>query len=103
MAWDNNRPNHVPTRVREQALQRDGNRCTAIQRNGQRCPETTQLEAAHIGQWHEGEQTTVNMVRILCHWHHNRETQAQAAQARADRSQHRPQATHPNETHPALR
>ena len=102
MAWENNRPTHVPTAVREACLTRDNNRCRAIQRNGQRCPETTRLEAAHIGQWHEGEQTTVHMVRTLCHWHHNRETQAQAATARRN-AKPKPSATRPHETHPALR
>lgn len=101
MAWENNRPNHVPTRVREQCLARDGNRCTQIQRNGTQCPETTRLEAAHISQWKPGEQTTLNMVRTLCHWHHNRETQREAAAARAKLT--RPTSNHPRETHPALR
>lgn len=101
MAWDNGRPTHVPTAVREACLARDGNRCTEIQRDGHRCPETTRLEAAHITQWTPGEQTTVDNVRTLCHWHHNRETQQQAAQARATLP--RPQHNHPGETHPALR
>jgi len=101
--WDNGRPNHVPARIREQALERDGHRCTQTMQNGQRCPETTQLEAAHLTQWHPGEHTTVDMVRILCSWHHNRETQREAAEARARSGSKRPNATHPTEPHPGLR
>jgi len=103
MAWQNNRPNHVPTRVREQALDRDGHRCTAVMQNGQRCPETTNLEAAHLGQWQPGEHTTVDMVRTLCHWHHNRETQQQAATARTQATHTKPSPTRPPEQHPAFR
>ena len=103
MAWENNRPDHVPTRVREACLQRDGHRCVAIQHDGKRCPETTKLEAAHKTQWQQGETTTVDMVRTLCHWHHNRETQAEAAKARKANAARLPTATHPRETHPAFR
>lgn len=97
MAWENNRPTHVPTRVREAALRRDDNRCTAIMRDGTRCTETTQLEAAHLTRWEPGENTTVNDVRILCHWHHARETHAEARAAR------KPYVSHlrPSEQHPA--
>ena len=31
MAWDNNRPTHVPTPLRNACLERDGNQCTATQ------------------------------------------------------------------------
>lgn len=103
MAWDNNRPNHVPQQVRTACLERDGNRCTQTQRDGTRCPETTNLEAAHLTQWKPGETTTVHMVRTLCHWHHNRETQQEAREARAKAMKHRPTPTHPHETHPAFR
>lgn len=101
MVWENSRPTHVPAQVRDACLERDGNRCTQPQRDGTRCPETTRLEAAHIGQWQDGEVTTVNMVRTLCHWHHNRETQAQARQARANSV--KPNLEHPREQHPAFR
>ena len=99
MAWENNRPNHVPPKVRAARLDRDGHQCTAALRDGTRCTATTNLEAAHIGQWHEGEDTTVDMVRMLCHWHHNRETQQQAARARMKSAWSRPSAHHPRETH----
>lgn len=100
MAWENNRPTHVPTQVRQACLTRDGNRCVHALRNGTRCPATTHLEAAHLPgrQWHEGERTTVDMVRTLCRWHHNRETQAEAAQARG----RKPSAKHPREKHPGM-
>ncbi len=103
MAWENNRPDHVPTKVRDACLKRDNNRCTATLRTGGRCTETTRLEAAHITQWQPGERTTVDIVRTLCHWHHNRITQREAAEARAKAQQHRPSSSHPRETHPALR
>lgn len=99
MPWDNNRATHVPTPIRNACLKRDGNRCTATLHTGGRCTETTQLEAAHINSWHQGEHITVNMVRTLCHWHHNRETQAEAQAARRPR----PTSNRPAEQHPAFR
>lgn len=99
MPWDRSRPTHVPPSVREACLTRDGNRCTAILNTGVRCPSTTQLEAAHLQRWRPGERTTVDMVRTLCHWHHNRETQAEARQQQRPR----PSAKHPREQHPGLR
>ena len=100
MAWENSRPTHVPTAVRDACLNRDGNRCVAILNDGTRCPETQthKLDAAHTKSWQQGERTTVDMVRTLCHWHHNRETQAEAARARRTR----PSATRPREKHPGL-
>lgn len=96
--WDNNRPKHVPTPIRDACLNRDGHQCTALMTNGQRCTETTRLEAAHLTQWQHGERTTVDMVTTLCHWHHNRQTQREATQART-----RPSPHHPAEQHPGLR
>lgn len=96
MPWENSRPTHVPTRIRDACLTRDGHRCTATLNTGQRCPATTNLQAAHTTQWQPGEQTTVDNVRTLCHWHHNRETQTQAATARRPR----PSATRRAEQHP---
>lgn len=101
MPWENNRPTHVPTKVREACLHRDGTQCTATMRDGTRCTETTNLEAAHINPWTPGENTTPGMVRTLCHWHHNRETQAEARAARG--KQLRPSALRPTEEHPGLR
>lgn len=102
MAWENSRPTHVPTRVREACLERDGYRCTAVLRDTQtRCPETTGLQAAHVRQWTPGERTTVDDVRTLCHWHHNRETQAEAAAARSARLRP-PSAFRAREQHPGM-
>lgn len=101
MPWENNRPNHVPKRIREQCLQRDGHQCTATTRDGHRCPETTRLEAAHIRPWQPGETTHPDNIRTLCHWHHNRETQAQAQEARKRAgiaTEKRPKETHPGLT-----
>jgi hypothetical protein len=100
MPWDNNRPTHVPTRIRDACLQRDGYRCTAIMHNGTRCTETTNLEAAHNQGWHQNERLTVDMLHTACHWHHNRETQTEAAQARQQLANRRPSAFHPREKHP---
>ncbi len=99
MAWEQGRATHVPTAIREACLTRDGHRCTATLNDGTRCPATTNLQAAHHGQWNPGERTTVDMVRTLCHWHHNRETQQQAATAR----RRPPSANHPREQHPGRR
>lgn len=98
MAWDNNRPTHVPTPLRDACLTRDGNQCTATRHDGTRCPETTRLEADHRTPTHQGGPTTLDNLTTLCHWHHNRKTQREAAQARQ-----RPPDTHPSETHPAFR
>lgn len=100
MAWDNNRPTHVPTKLRRACLERDGQRCTVEMQDSQRCPETTQLEAAHVAQWRAGERLTLEMLTTKCHWHHNRETQAQAKLARAGTKVSPFRA---REKHPALR
>jgi len=97
MAWAN-RVKHVPDRVRRDCLERDGHQCTAQLRDGGRCGETTKLEAAHWGRWTPGETTTVDMVRTLCHWHHNLETQQEARQARKDTPP--PTVRRPPEKHP---
>lgn len=96
MAWENNRPTHVPTKVREACLERDGNRCVEHMRDGTRCHDTRGLQAAHITGWTPGEVTTVDMVRTLCAWHHNRETQREAQAARKPTfTSKRPTAKHP--------
>jgi len=100
MAWTN-RVKHVPDKVRRDCLTRDGHQCTAQLRDGGRCPETTKLEAAHWAQWQPGETTTIDMVRTLCHWHHNQETQQEARQARLDNPP--PSVRRPAERHPGLR
>lgn len=103
MPWENDRPTHVPTKVREACLARDGHQCTAALVDGTRCPATTDLQAAHLTQWTPGERTTVDNVRTLCHWHHNRETQQQAHTARTQAARRRPSAFHPREQHPGRR
>lgn len=100
MAWESSRPTHVPKRVRDAALTRDGNQCTATQRDGTRCPETTQLEANEITRWYPGRIVTVNDVEILCHWHHARITHKQATSARG--KTRTPSAFHPRQRHPGL-
>lgn len=100
MPWENSRPTHVPPAVRDACLHRDGNQCTATLNKGERCPATTNLQAAHTNQWRPGERTTTDMVRTLCHWHHNRETQQQASQAKRRTP---PSAAHPREQHPGHR
>jgi hypothetical protein len=103
MVWQSNRPTHVPSAVRAKVLERDGYRCVAALRDGSRCPGREQLEAAHRPEhpWREGEQVEVEHLRTLCHWHHNRETQAEAARARAKNPS--PSAKHPREKHPGLK
>lgn len=103
MPWENSRPTHVPTKVRQACLTRDGNRCTVTLQAGGRCTETTNLEAAHIGRWSPDENTTVDDVTTKCHWHHNRETMQQAADARKQSGQAKPSARRTTEVHPALK
>lgn len=100
MAWQNNRETHVPTKLREACLTRDNHQCTVTMQNGQRCPEVTALEAAHIHQRKRGETLTVDKLTTKCHWHHNRETQGQAKQARQGK---RPNPWRDGDIHPALR
>lgn len=100
MAWSRTSPTHVPTRVRAQALARDGHQCTATMRDGTRCVETVKLEAHHVEGWQPGERTTADMLVTLCSWHHRRITEAQAAAAR--RRQPRPSSRHPSEKHPGF-
>lgn len=94
MPWDNNRRTHVPKKIRDQALERDGHRCTATLRNGTRCPETAPLEI-HEPQGYQGRPPTIEEVATLCAWHHNRITQAQAAANRTRLPTNRPTPRHP--------
>lgn len=101
MPWDNNRPTHVPTRLRQACLDRDGHQCVAITRDGNRCPETTNLEADHIAQWEAGEHTSLDNLQTLCWWHHNRKTQAEALAAKRRKgiiTERRPSERHPGLT-----
>lgn len=100
MAWTNGGHTHVPTNVRNAMLQRDNNQCTATLQTGGRCPETTHLEAHEPDQTHQQRTPTLDDVVTLCHWHHNRITQAQAAQARRGKPN---TSLKPAETHPAYR
>lgn len=99
MTWSN-RTKHVPDSVRKACLDRDDHQCTAQLRDGGRCPEVTNLEAAHWQRWMPGERTTVDMVRTLCHWHHNLETQQEALAARKNLPPLL--ETRPREKHPGL-
>ena len=101
MPWENSRPTHVPASVRAACLERDGHRCVAMLSDDTRCPATENLQAAHLKRWTPGERTTVADVRTLCHWHHNRETQQEAATARL--AARGPSARHPRERHPGRR
>lgn len=83
MAWDST-AKHVPTILRQACLARDGNRCTATMLDGSRCTQTQRLEAHHLVQWQPGERLTINMLRTLCWWHHNKITQKQATRARKE-------------------
>lgn len=100
MNWTSN-PKHVPKKVRDEVLDRDGHQCTAITRDGDRCREGVHLEAHHLGRWAPHEKTTPDMLVTLCHWHHNRITQQQAADAR--RANPTPREKRPGEKHPGLR
>lgn len=98
MAWKADSPKHVPTHVRRAVLERDDHQCTAIGRDGQRCPQVANLEAHHVTQYAPGEVTTPDMLTTLCHWHHQRITQRQAAAARRQTQptgQKRPPERHP--------
>lgn len=100
MAWTTN-PKHVPKKVRDAVLERDGHQCTATTRDDERCPQGVDLEAHHVGRWSPGETTTPDMLVTLCRWHHNRITQQQAAAAR--RANPTPTTKRPGEIHPGLR
>lgn len=100
MPWDNNRPTHVPTKIREAALKKAGWQCTARMKDGTRCTERYPLEADEITPWYPGRILTENDIQILCGWHHNKKTQGEAAAARA----RLPRRTnrHPPEAHPGM-
>lgn len=100
MPWENNRPTHVPTKIRDAAIFQAGGRCTAKMRDGSRCIETTNLEADEITQWFPGRNLTVNDIQILCGWHHNKKTQGEARAARAKLPPRT--TTRPPEAHPGL-
>ena len=93
--WEHSRPTHVPAHIRRAALERDAHQCTAPLQDGTRCEETTRLEAHELVQWYEGRVVRLEDVTMLCHWHHNRITQRQAAAARKPRTTMRPTEKHP--------
>ena len=100
MGWKNSNEKHVPTSVRRTVLERDGHQCTATGRDGERCPQVTQLEAHHLDRYALGETTHPDQLVTLCHWHHMRITQRQAAEAR--RANPTPTTRRPPERHPGL-
>ncbi len=102
MAWSDEQRTgkRVPAALRDATLTRDGHRCTALLSDGSRCRATTRLEADHIVPSHLGGPTVLSNMTTLCHWHHNRKTQREAAAVR--RATTRPGQRHPREKHPGL-
>jgi len=101
MPWDNG-PSRTSTTAwkttRTRIIERDSHQCTATRQDLARCPETTNLEVDHIIRPELGGTDDDSNLTTLCHWHHNRKTQAEAAASRTTRSIMRPP-----EVHPALR
>jgi hypothetical protein len=81
--------------LRQQVMRRDGYRCTALQRDEARCPEPG-TDVDHIG---DPNDHSLENLRLLCSWHHDRKSSAQGNAART----RPPSLRRPTEQHPGLR
>lgn len=79
--------------LREQALARDGHRCTWVE-DGEQCPAPG-TDVDHIG---DPADHTLDNLRVLCGPHHRRRTALQARAARGEM----PTRRRPTEAHPGL-
>ena len=93
--WGKGRKKHVPTKLRNQILNRDNHTCK-IQKPG--CTHTA-TEVDHITNIRQGGTNYSDNLQAVCHTCHKRKTQQEAAQARA---KNRRSAQYPQEKHPAL-
>jgi hypothetical protein len=69
------RSRHVPARIRDEVVVRDGGRCTYVGPEGVRCEERTHLQIDHIHAFALGGPHSVTNLRIRCGVH-NRFTAA---------------------------
>lgn len=101
MSWEGStRKETLPSDWRERraaVFARDGNRCVVIKKDGRRCWDREQLECDHIG---DREDHSLENLRTLCSWHHQRRSASQGGTASANRP--RPQIKRQPETHPGL-
>jgi len=93
--WKTGGTHTLTDATRKRILNRDQHQCTATMRDtGRRCPATSNLEVDHITPYSQGGTDQDNNLRTLCHWHHLKKTEAEAAQGR--------QAKRPKPKHPAM-
>lgn len=75
---------------------RDDNRCTVIKANGKRCWDKAD-ECDHIG---DRLDHSLENLRSICSWHHQRRSSSQGGKASAQRE--RAPIKRPQESHPGL-
>jgi 5-methylcytosine-specific restriction endonuclease McrA len=67
---------HVPSAVRREVVERDGQRCSFVSEDGRRCQETRFLELDHVTPVSRGGgATSGEAVRILCRGHNKHEAE----------------------------
>lgn len=87
-------PSNWYTEIRPAVLERDGHRCTATLRNETRCAEPG-TDVDHIG---DPQVHSMENLRLLCSWHHDRRSSAQGNAARG----RPPSLRRPAEKHPGI-
>lgn len=81
--------------LRSAVFQRDGNRCVIIKASGRRCWDRA-TDCDHIG---DRDDHSIENLRSLCSWHHQRRSSQQGNAARAEKAKI---LLRPKERHPGL-
>ena len=66
-------PRHIPSALREEIAQRDGERCTFVSDSGHRCESRHALEFDHVVPLARGGVTRADNLRLLCPAHNQSE------------------------------
>jgi len=77
---------HIPARVRDEVLARDGYRCTFVGTDGRRCSATRHLQIDHRVPFTRGGRHTTANLRVLCARHNRLEAERLMGPAAARRS-----------------
>ena len=68
-------PRHIPARVRDEVILRDGQRCTYVSPDGRRCDSTRLLQIDHIVPVARGGTARLDNLRVLCAYHNRLEAE----------------------------
>lgn len=96
---------NFPDDVKQAAKERAGYRCQETLPSGKRCPRDANhpdgIQVDHVAPVAEGGTHDLGNARVLCKWHHDKKTQAEAQRGRA-RSKGQPRERR-REQHPGMR